>query len=187
MMTIHKLSNFTTSLSNIINGCGIKDVHSLFDTLLVIQNLSEITATDDLSAIGLENEQTTMPLEYPIDQTKMPLEYPIVVELFTTDVDYKLTLKYDSNLISNDEASWILSHLRTAIIGIIEAPGILIKEFSIVSSDEAALVKSWSDVNHDLLNHDLLNHDLLNHDLLNHDLPVGNSHTADSYLFTLHF
>ncbi|KAK9759892.1 hypothetical protein K7432_016616 [Basidiobolus ranarum] len=143
MMTIHKaqveqLPHQSIGLSNIINGCGIKDIHSLFDTLLVIQNLSETTATDDLSAIGLENDQTTM-----------PLEYPIVVELFTTDVDYKLTLKYNSNLISNDKASWILSHLRTAIIEIIEAPGILIKELSIISSDEAALVESWSDVNRD--------------------------------------
>ncbi|KAK9761919.1 hypothetical protein K7432_012810, partial [Basidiobolus ranarum] len=122
-------------LQEISKHCCNEDAHSLFDSLLVIQNLTQVDSANSFGSIGLEEVNTTM-----------PVDYPIVVELSSSATDHQLTLTYDAKIVTKDEACWTLNHFKVAMTEILRNIHALVKDVSVMSSQEASLIQSWSGI-----------------------------------------
>ncbi|KAK9760115.1 hypothetical protein K7432_016187 [Basidiobolus ranarum] len=138
LRTIHKTQMEqhryqSLGLQDIIKCCVDERIHSLFDSLLVVQNLPSEDFDGGIESIGLKELKTTM-----------PANYPIVVELGTLSKDCQLSLTYDEDTIPSDDAQWMFNHLKTALSEIVKNVNVSVNDFSVISAEESALLQSWS-------------------------------------------
>ncbi|KAK9732236.1 hypothetical protein K7432_018538 [Basidiobolus ranarum] len=138
MLRIHKSQTEqqryqSIGLQDLLQHCVDARTHSLFDSLLVIQNLPNEDFASGVESIGLKELNTTM-----------PANYPVMVELVTMSQERQLTLTYDSNLISEGDAQWLFNHMKAALSEITKNVHTLVSDFSVISAEEAALLNRWS-------------------------------------------
>ncbi|KAK9762861.1 hypothetical protein K7432_010984 [Basidiobolus ranarum] len=138
MLRIHKSQTKqqryqSIGLQDLLQHCVDARTHSLFDSLLVIQNLPNEDFASGISSIGLKELNTTM-----------PANYPVMVELVTMSQERQLTLTYDGNLVSEGDARWMFNHMKTALSEIAKNVNTLVSDFSVVSTEESALLNKWS-------------------------------------------
>ncbi|KAK9727851.1 hypothetical protein K7432_001523 [Basidiobolus ranarum] len=121
---------------------GLQDIHkhcianqkeSLFDTLLVIQNLGVDDSNSFINSIGLT-----------MIESSMPADYPLVLDIFTGSKYHELSMAYDDNWVSHEEAKWILEHLKTSLERIVTSGDTRVNDFSIISQSEYELLNKWS-------------------------------------------
>ncbi|KAK9718486.1 hypothetical protein K7432_005451 [Basidiobolus ranarum] len=120
-------------LQDLLRSCVDIKTPSLFDSLLVIQNLPTESIASSVASIGLKELSTSM-----------PANYPVVVELIAVSGKRTLALTYDSNVLSEGEAQWIFSHMKTALSEIVKNVNMRVNDLSVISTEESVLLSSWS-------------------------------------------
>ncbi|KAK9685270.1 hypothetical protein K7432_015575 [Basidiobolus ranarum] len=130
---IEQSQHQTVGLQDILKHCCDEGVNSLFDSLIVIQNLDQLGKMQGLAGIGLKEITATM-----------PSNYPIVMELSSQGSNHQISLTYNKQAVTEFEACWIVSHFTAAMEVILSDPHTLMKGSNIITFEEAALVESWS-------------------------------------------
>ncbi|ORX94727.1 amino acid adenylation, partial [Basidiobolus meristosporus CBS 931.73] len=121
---------------------GNGQMDSLFDTLLVVQNLTGGDQRHTFESIGLMEVKAAM-----------PASYPLVVELSTGKREHHLSMLYDEDVVSQDEAKWIFEHLKTALQRIVSNTNTLVGSFSVIAAHEHELLQQWSGPSTDVTHH----------------------------------
>ncbi|ORX95071.1 hypothetical protein K493DRAFT_351909 [Basidiobolus meristosporus CBS 931.73] len=134
----------------------VATIASLFDTLLVVQNINRGEEEGGLASIGLKQSEASM-----------PIDYPLVMEVSTSGAEHSVALTYDTRMLTGFEASYIVKHFVEAMKMIVTSTHNNVKDARITTPAEAALMESWSAMNTTVLPtrciHELVEQRVLHH------------------------
>ncbi|KAK9759863.1 hypothetical protein K7432_016670 [Basidiobolus ranarum] len=146
----------SVGLQDILKLCGDTVESPLFDTLLVVQNINQDSGAGGFATIGLNQSAVTM-----------PIDYPIVIEINTNGTAPGVSLTYDEQAVTEFEASWIVRHFIAAINVILNNVNTPVRDVSIKTDEEIALIEAWSRINYTDTKSGCL-HKLFEHSVLIH-------------------